>query len=369
MKKRLALLMCAVLLSSAIVTACGSSGSDTTSSTSEDSEEAAEEEVTEEAAETETSGVAEASAEADNRTVDNPSSEYQTYASDSEYTIGITLQNLDLESITTMKKMLEEDLDTNYPNVKYTILDAQNDQSTQLQQVETFLTQGVDAVILNPVDQEGAQTAVEACVEEGVPCFTLLQKVSDMTQITAHSGMDHTESAALSVSYGMELLGDEGNVADIEGPIGISAQILRTQGLHDILEDYSNVTLVYEETANWARDEAMALAENWLSASTEIDMFFCQCDNMAMGVVQACEEAGVRPIIVSIDGDKDAIQALIDGRLDCTVAINYADMCYHSIDNCIAYLDGQTYNDEYYCELVLITPDNAEEMMETYFGN
>jgi len=310
-----------------------------------------------------------ASADADKRTVENPSSEYQTYASDSAYRIGITLQNLDLESITTMKKMLEEDLKTNYPNVKYSILDAQNDQATQLQQVETFLAQGVDAVILNPVDQEGAQTAVEACVDAGVPCFTLLQKVSDMSQIAAHSGMDHTNSAALSVSRGMELIDGKGNVADIMGPIGISAQILRTAGLADIMAENPGTTLVFEETANWARDEAMALAENWLQSGTQIDLFFCQCDNMAMGVVQACEEAGVRPYIVSIDGDKDAIQALIDGRLDCTVAINYADMCYHSIDNCIAYLDGEMYNNEYYCQLVQITPDNAEEMMNTYFGN
>lgn len=310
-----------------------------------------------------------ASKDADERQVDNPTSEYQTYSSESAYTIGITLQNLDLESITTMKKMLEGDLDNNYPNVKYSILDAKNDQSTQLQQVEVFLAQGVDAVILNPVDQEGAQTAVEACAEAGVPCFTLLQKVSDMSMIAAHSGMDHTESAALSVSYGMELLGGKGSIADIEGPIGISAQILRTAGLHDIMTQYPETELVYEETANWARDEAMALAENWLQSGTQIDMFFCQCDNMAMGVVKACEEANVRPYIVSIDGDKDAIQALIDGRLDCTVAINYADMCYHSIDNCIAYLDGQMYNDEYYCQLVLITHENAEEMMNTYFGN
>jgi inositol transport system substrate-binding protein len=296
---------------------------------------------------------------ADARTVDNPSSDYQTYASDSTYTIGITLQNLDLESITMMKNYLEEDLTKNYPNVKYSILDAQNDQGTQLQEVETFISQGVDAVILNPVDQEGAQTAVEECVTAGIPVFTLLQKVSDMSNIAAHSGMDHTESASLSVGYGMKLINNKGNVADVEGPMGQSAQILRSKGLADILAKNTGAKLVFEETANWKRDEAMALAENWLQSGTKIDLFFCQCDNMALGVVQACEEAGADPYIVSIDGDKDGIQAIIDGKLDCTVAINYEDMCYHSIDNCIAYLDGQAYNNEYYCQLVLITADNA----------
>ena len=251
--------------------------------------------------------------------------------------------------------------------VELNMQDAQGDINMQLSQAETALIAGCDAVILNAVDVEGSAPIVDMFMEKGIPvieCNTLTNNIEDAT---CYVGSDDVDAGKIQAEFLKTVLADDAKVCYMMGPIGVSPQIYRLQGIQENLFDVTNIEVLQQQTANWKRDQAMALAEDWLTAYPDLDAIICQNDDMAMGVLEAVEAAGRKEqvIVIGIDAIEDALEAVKDGRLDCTVFQDAAGQGAGSLDVALKCAkEGTTEHEDVMIPFVLITLDNIGDYME-----
>ena len=128
----------------------------------------------------------------------------------------------------------------------------------------------------------------------------------------------------------------------------------------------SKIEVLQEQTANWKRAEALSLAEDWLTAYQDLDAIICQNDDMAMGALEAVEAAGRKDsiIVIGIDAIEDALAAVKEGRLDCTVFQDAAGQGATSLDVALACAkEGKIKTDDVMIPFVLVVKDNVDDFI------
>ena len=250
-------------------------------------------------------------------------------------------------------------------NVTIDMQDAEGDINKQLEQAETMLTKGVDAVILNAVDVEGSAPIVDLCLEKGVPVIECNTLTNNSDKATCYVGSDDVDAGRIQAEFLKGVLADDAKVCYMMGPIGVSPQIYRLEGITTYLfDERPEMQVLQSQTANWKRDEAMALAETWLTQYQDLDAIICQNDDMAMGVIEAAEGMGRREglIIVGIDAITDAVAAVADGRLDATVFQDAAGQGAGALDVAIECVKNDLMKtDDVWIPFVPVTIDNVAD--------
>lgn len=279
------------------------------------------------------------------------------------FTVGVTFQDLSNEWIAMMKDAMEYRVQE-YPQLELIINDGEGSPETQTSQVETFIAQGVDAMIINPTDANMMIPAVESAVNSGVPVVTLSSDVvEDVGQVWV--GAENSAGGALVAQWVVEQLGEQGNVAIMRGPIGAIAEIQRFEGYDEVFSQYDGIEIVFDQTANWSREESMSLMENWLQTGTQIDAVVCQNDEMALGALSAIEAAGKLDeiIVVGMDGIPDALDSIKDGKMKATGFQGAIDQAFGAVDMIAQALDGEEigYTD---IPFELITAENVDSYYE-----
>lgn len=232
--------------------------------------------------------------------------------------VGASMLSLQSEFVVNVKDAMENYAGEN--GVKLIVNDAQRTADKQVQQIETFISQKVDAIILNPCEVEASSPAVEKAKAAGIPVINVNSETSATPD--GFVGSDDEESGTIAMEQIAKLLGGKGNIVIIDGYMGQTAQIKRAIGAKRILEKYPDINVLAEQTAEWDRAKAMSLMENWIqSYGDKINAVFAHNDEMGMGALQALEQAKLKDkvVVVSIDAIADALQAVKDGRLDATV--------------------------------------------------
>lgn len=238
--------------------------------------------------------------------------------SDGKPVIGASMLSLQSEFIVKVKDAMEAG--AKEQGVELIVNDAQRAAVRQVQQVESFIAQGVDAIILNPCEMEASSPAVQKAKEAGIPIINVNSETSAAPD--GFVGSRDEESAEIALEHIAELLNGKGNIVVMHGYMGQAAQLKRAAATKTVLAKYPDMKLLAEQTAEWDRARAMSLMENWIqSYGNKIDAVFAQNDEMGMGALQALEQAGLKDevVVVSIDAIDDALQAVKDGRLDATV--------------------------------------------------
>src|SRR5208283_2395761 len=232
--------------------------------------------------------------------------------------IGVSLMNLSNEFIVLLKDSM--DAKARELGVQLIVNDAQRDAATQVRQVENFIAQQVDAIILNPCEFEASSPGVDKALAAGIAIVNVNSETRSAP--TAFVGSRDEESGRIAMDYIARRPGGRGNVLMMHGFMGQVAQIKRDQGAREILARNPGLKLLADQTAEWDRAKAMALMENWIqSYGPGIDAVFAQNDEMAMGAVIALEHARMKDkvVVVGVDAIADALQAVKQGRLDATV--------------------------------------------------
>jgi inositol transport system substrate-binding protein len=271
--------------------------------------------------------------------------------------IGVSLLNLSSEFIVMIDKAMEKR--ANELGAKLIVVDAQRSPEKQVQQIESFIAQGVDAIILNPCELEASSPAVDKALAAGIPIVNVNSETKTLP--TAFVGSHDEQSAQLAMEYIAKRLGGKGNIVMMHGYMGQAAQIKRDAGAREVLAKYPDLHLLAEQTAEWDRAKAISLMENWLQAHGDrIDAVFAQNDEMAMGALLAIENAGKKSkiVVVGVDAIADALEAVKQSRLDATVFQDAESQGSQAVETALKIVRKRPVEKATYIPFRLVTKEN-----------
>ena len=283
--------------------------------------------------------------------------------SDKKLVIGSTMLSMQNEFVVNVSDEMEAK--AKELGVELITVDAERSALKQVEQVESFIAQGVDAIVMNPCEVEASSPAVKLAMDAKIPIINVNSETS--TKPTAFVGSDDTESARIAMNYIVKKLNGNGNIIMMHGYMGQAAQIKRDKGAKEILKANPGLKLLAEQSGEWDRAKAMSLTENWIqSFGPQINAIFAQNDEMGMGVVKALEAAGLKNkiIVVSIDAIPDALQAVKKGTLDATVYQNAKEQGGKAIETAVKAAKGEKFEKEVLIPFQLVTKENLGEFLK-----
>ncbi|MDR2478278.1 MAG: substrate-binding domain-containing protein [Treponema sp.] len=249
----------------------------------------------------------------------------QAAAGGAKQTGGTTIGLLVKNRSDTFPRVISETIVANAQKQGITVIvsDAEMDVNKQLQQAEDMITQKVKGIILIAVDTDGSAPIVDKAIAAKIPiveCNTTTNNVSKIIYV----GSDDVDAAKIQADYIKSKLKPGARVVQMLGAMGQSSQVDRSKGIQIHLRDDKafNVQYLAEQTASWKTDQAMTLAENWLTQfNNEIDAIICQNDEMALGAAQAVVAKGLKDkiMVLGVDAIPGALQAVEKGEIDATV--------------------------------------------------
>lgn len=285
--------------------------------------------------------------------------------SDGEKVIGVSMLSLQSEFVVNVKDAMEEA--AKEQGVRLIVNDAQREAVRQIQQIESFISQGVDAIILNPCEMEASSPAVRKAQEAGIPIINVNSETAAAPD--GFVGSRDEESAEIALEYIAQQLGGKGNIVVMHGYMGQAAQLKRAAATKTVMAKYPDITILAEQTAEWDRAKAMSLMENWIqSYRNQIHAVFAQNDEMGMGALQALEQANLKDqvVVVSIDAIADALQAVKNGRLDATVYQNAKAQGEQAVQMALDFIYQKDSVEEksVFIPFQLVTQENVEEFLD-----
>lgn len=289
----------------------------------------------------------------------NQSSSEDTSSGD-KLTVGVTMLSMQNEFIVNVSDEMEKK--AKELGVELITVDAERSALKQIEQVESFIAQKVDVIVMNPCEVEASSPAVTKALAAKIPIINVNSETTAVP--SAFVGSDDVESGRIAMKYIAEKLGGKGNVLMMHGYMGQAAQIKREQGAREILKQYPNLKLLAHQTAEWDRAKSMALMENWIqSYGKEVNAVFAQNDEMGMGAVKALIDAGLKDkvIVVSIDAIPDALQAVKKGTLNATVFQNAQQQGAKAIETAVKIAKGEAYDKSVLIPFQLVTAENVAQ--------
>jgi inositol transport system substrate-binding protein len=246
------------------------------------------------------------------------------------------------------------------------IVAADNKVDTQLSQVENFIAQGVDAILVVAVDTSAAGPMTAAAQEAGIPLVYVNRKPADLPAGVPYVGSQSLVSGTLEMEQLALLAGGVGNVVIMQGELTNEAALDRTKGCEDVVAKNPGMKVVETDTANWDRAQGQALMENWLQSGTEFTIVCANNDEMALGAILALKAAGktlgVDGVLVGgVDATADALASLEAGELATTVFQDASGQGGGGVNAAIMLINGETVEDYVDIPYQLVTLDNIAD--------
>lgn len=247
-------------------------------------------------------------------------------------------------------------------NVELIVVDAEDRADKQISQVENFIIQGVHAIILNPVDISASSAAVDTAVKAKIPIITVNTQTENQDKATAFVGSDDIVAGEIQMQYIADELGGKGNVVILHGAMGHSAQIGRRIGAMNVIDKHPDMQLVFEQTAEWQTDKAMAIVENWLTTGMKIDAIAANNDTMAQGAQAAVDAAGKSDeiMVMGMDALPEVLDAIKNGKMKGTIWQDGIAQGKYSLDLAVKAAKGEQVED-LYIPYELVNINNIEE--------
>lgn len=207
--------------------------------------------------------------------------------------------------------------------------DAQQKQENQIKAIKSFIAQGVDVIAFAPVVETGWEPVLKEAKEAGIPVIVSDRRpaVPDDLYVT-FIGSDFVKEGEMAAEWLVENMKGNAKIAELTGTTGSAPANDRAKGFRNIIANHPGMEIVFSQTGDFTRAKGKEVMEALLKSPTgkEIKALYAHNDDMALGAIQAIEEAGMKPgvdiIIVSIDGVKAAFEAMVAGKLNCTVECN-----------------------------------------------
>ena len=247
--------------------------------------------------------------------------------------------------------------------VEVNIQAAQEKTDVQLGQVETFIANKVDAIIVVPVDTDAAGPMTAKAQAAGIPLVYVNRKPSDLPAGVPYVGSDSLLSGNLEMGELAKLAGGKGNVVILQGDPANEAAVLRTKGCEDTVAKNPGMKVIKKQAGNWQRDKGLAIMETWLQSGDQIDIVCANNDEMALGAIQALKAANKldKVLVGGVDATGDALAAMKAGELEVTVFQDAKGQGAGGVDAAVKLYNKDTVPAYVDVPYVLVTPANMAE--------
>ena len=250
-------------------------------------------------------------------------------AAQAETRVGVSMTSFDNPFLTILLNGIRAE-GAKHPDLELVVEDAQLDVAKQLNQVQNMVANGVDAIVVNPVDGAATPAMTKLAVEAGIPLVYVNHPPAEhaaMPAGTSFVGSNEIDSGTMQTKAVCEMLGGKGKVLVLMGPLENEASIIRTKDIEDVIatEPCTGMEIIDKQVGNWNRTQGADLTTNWLTSGVEFDAIISNNDEMAIGAIQALKGAGVdmdKVVVAGIDATPDGLAAMEAGDLDVTVFQN-----------------------------------------------
>lgn len=282
--------------------------------------------------------------------------------------VGITIARSDSAFLTILRNGMQDQA-AKLDGVTVQVEDAQNDTSRQLDQVQNFVSSGVDAIIVVAVDGDSTPALTKMATDAGIPIVYANHPPADVDELpetAAFVGSNEIDSGTLETKEVCRLLGGKGAAYVLMGPLNNHSSLTRTKDIHDVIatDECKGMSVIEEQSANWDRLEAANIMTNWLSTGREFDAVIANNDEMAIGAIQAMKAAGVdmsKVVVGGIDATPDGLAAMAAGDLDVTVFQNAIAQGAAAMDAAVALSRDQKTARQIWVPFELVTPENMKD--------
>lgn len=284
--------------------------------------------------------------------------------------IGVSMSYFDDVLLAAHRRNIEKLANEN--GVKIQFEDGQGDIGRQLNQVQNFIAQKVDVIIVNPVDPAATPKMTKLVTAAGIPLVYFSRAPEEaasgkLPKGVYYIGADESTVGITQAKEMAKLMGDKGNVVIMMGQLGDNATNRRTDGEEKVFGEHPDIKIVEKQSANFFRTEAMDLMRNWIVGGVKIDAIAANNDEMAIGAIMALQQSGQDPkplVIGGIDGTTDALEHIKDGTLDVTMFQDSPAISKATFDTAFKVAKGEPAEPFTWVPFKLITKDNYEE----FFG-
>ena len=237
---------------------------------------------------------------------------------DKELTIASSMPSMEFPFFVHMQAQIRAEADL-LGNIELIETDGQNSVPKQTADVEAVIVQGVDALVISPLDVAAMAPAVQQAVDAGVIVVTIDRRVEGVDGILAHVGADNVLGGEAQANWVLENYPDGAQIFHLQGQPGSGPGIDRNKGVHNVLDTVADeYPIVFEQTANFNRAEALSVTESGLAGLEEPpDVIVAANDDMALGALEAVRGLGLEDqiAIIGFDALPEALASILEGGL------------------------------------------------------
>ena len=308
-------------------------------------------------------------------------------AAKTEYKVGVAIYQFDDNFMTLYRNELEsymKSLETDDMKFDITIVDGKNDMAEQTNQINNFITQGMDAIILNLVQTSSADSVIDSIVAAGIPCILINREPLGDNGDESYKGiLDNAgvcyvgADARQSGTFQGEIVAELPNHGDINGdgkisyimiegdPENVDAQYRTEFSVKALTDAGYEVECLDDQVGNWAQAKGQEITANDLAKFGEaVEVVFCNNDAMALGAAAAIEAAG-RTVgqdiyLLGVDALAECVEMVNNGTMTGTVLNDHIGQSHAAVDAAIAALKGEALQNYYWVDYVKVAAEATE---------
>ena len=283
-------------------------------------------------------------------------------------TLGVSMALFDDNFLTAVRESMKERARELSVSIQFE--DAQNDIGRQLNEIENFIAQKVDAIIVNPVDTDATPRMTRLVSRAGIALVYVNRMPADkqLPPKVSFVGSDETQSGTLEMTEVCRLLQGKGEIVILIGELTNQSARQRTQDVYDVIArpECRGIRVLDKQAASWKRTQAADLMTNWLSAGLRPQAVVANDDEMAIGAIQSLKQARLlsRTIVAGIDATPDGLAAMKAGELRATVFQNAPAQGRGAVDTALKLIKGESVPGFVWVPFELVTPAN----LASYLG-
>jgi ribose transport system substrate-binding protein len=244
------------------------------------------------------------------------------------------------------------------------LFDSQNNTAKETEHFENIIASGFNAILFNPTDADGSVVNVRAAKKAGIPTFCMDREINATDAAVSQILSDNYSGCVRLGEYFVRKLNKKGKYVELLGLVGDNNTWNRSKGFHSVVDNYPDINMVAQQSADFDRNRAMEVMESMLQAHPDINAVFCGNDAMAMGAWQAILSAGKvdKIMVFGFDGAEDVINSINNKKIMATGMQFPKKMAITAAEYADAYIKGKReFQQKVPIEVELVNQENIDK--------